>query len=78
MAHSAKVKAQALAAMLTGEGVREVSRRYGIPKSTVSRWRQEEVLPILRGLNIRLPRLATQWFRSGHKKRKPVHDIDPT
>ena len=66
MAHDVRVKAAAIAAMLTGNGVRQTARRYGVPRSTVSRWRQTEVLPRLRGLNIRLSRFH---FRRVARKR---------
>lgn len=39
MAHSEEKKAQAVAALLAGVKVGEVSRRYGIPKATVSRFK---------------------------------------
>jgi len=34
-------KAAVMAALLAGQGVAEVARQYRLPKSTVSRWRQE-------------------------------------
>lgn len=78
MAHNVRVKAQAIAAMLTGSGVRETARQFGLPVSTVSRWRQSDVLPIMR--RMKRPRLDSQWFKRKRdtKKRKPAHDIDPT
>lgn len=36
-AHSDEVRAQAVAALLAGQGVSEVARQYKLPKSTVSR-----------------------------------------
>lgn len=36
-AHSEQVRAEVVAALLAGQGVREVSRQYNIPRSTVSR-----------------------------------------
>lgn len=71
MAHDVRVKAAAIAAMLTGDGVRQTARRYGVPRSTVSRWRQTEVLPRLRGLNIRLRAFTFDGGRAktGHKKK---------
>jgi len=41
MAHPPEVKAQALALLLTGERVMVVSRKVGIPKQTISRWRRD-------------------------------------
>lgn len=76
MAHDVRVKAAAMAAMLTGSGVRETARQFGLPVSTVSRWRQSDVLPILR--RMKRPRLDLQRFRMGRKKGKSAHDIDPT
>lgn len=47
MAHPPRVKAQAMAMLMTGDAVGYVSRTLGVPKQTVSRWRVE----------------ADQWFR---------------
>ncbi len=41
MTHPAHVKARALALLLTGERVMNVSRMTGVPKQTVSRWRRD-------------------------------------
>jgi hypothetical protein len=41
MAHSPEVRAQAMAALMTGQGVREVAKEYSLPKTTVSKWKAE-------------------------------------
>lgn len=39
--HEPEVRAQAMAALLSGQGVTEVAKEYSIPTSTVSRWKKE-------------------------------------
>lgn len=39
--HDPEVRAAAMAALLAGQGVTEVARKYQLPKSTVSRWRRD-------------------------------------
>lgn len=73
MAHELHVKARAVAAMMTGAGVRETARAYKLPVSTVSRWRQTDVLPRMREIGRRYPELAALGLRlrslkMGHKK----------
>ncbi len=41
--HSDEVKAAALAALLQGQSIGQVARDYQLPKSTVSRWKNEGV-----------------------------------
>lgn len=40
-AHSDEVRAQVIAALLAGQGVSDVARRYKVPKATVSRIKNE-------------------------------------
>jgi transposase-like protein len=39
--HSDQTKAQAVAAVKSGEAVNDVARRFDVPKQTVSRWAKE-------------------------------------
>lgn len=39
-AHSEETRAQVIAALLAGQGVREISRQYNVPRSSVSRIKQ--------------------------------------
>ena len=41
MAHSAHVKAQALAMLMTGEGVVYTAKTLNLPKQTISRWKPQ-------------------------------------
>ena len=43
MAYDETVKAQVIAALLTGEGVSEVARKFNMPKTTVFRFKSELV-----------------------------------
>ncbi|HEY3281410.1 MAG TPA: hypothetical protein VGN26_03985 [Armatimonadota bacterium] len=40
--HTPEVKAAVMAALMAGQGICEVAKRYGIDKSTCSRWRAEQ------------------------------------
>jgi len=40
-AHSPEVKAQVMAALLSGQGVNEVARQYNLDTGTVSRWKKQ-------------------------------------
>jgi hypothetical protein len=41
MAHPAHVKAQALAMLMTGEGVVYTAKTLNLPKQTISRWKPQ-------------------------------------
>lgn len=43
MVHSTDVKAQAIAALLTGETAAAVAARLGLPAGTVRKWKAEEI-----------------------------------
>ena len=43
--YSPDQKAAVLAALLAGQSVNSVAREYKLPKSTVSRWKNEPVVP---------------------------------
>jgi len=44
--YSEEIKAQVLAALLTGQSVSSVSREYKIPKATVSSWKSRDPLGV--------------------------------
>lgn len=48
--YSAEERAAVLAALLAGESVSSVARKYRIPKGTVSAWQQRQVEPIRDGV----------------------------
>ncbi len=48
VAHSNETRAQAVAALLAGQGVNQVSRDFGLPKTTVSRMKKDLAAPIAR------------------------------
>jgi hypothetical protein len=41
MAHSPQTQAAVLAALMMGKGIRETAREFGVPRSTVQRWRRQ-------------------------------------
>jgi len=43
MAHSERIKAQALVELMTGESPRHVAQMLGIPLTTVKRWRNVDM-----------------------------------
>jgi transposase-like protein len=49
MAHDVHTKAAVMAALLTGEAPRRVAEMYGVPRTTVLRWRRE--IPALVGMD---------------------------
>lgn len=72
MAHPIKVKAHALAMLLTGDSPRFVARETGVPLTTVKRWRNVDMKALLREIfphgvktGLRLHRLQ----QNGPKKR---------
>ena len=72
MAHDIHVKARACAAMMCGARVREVARDMNLPVSTVSRWRQEEVVPRMREIRKRMQlraNFARPSIQNGTQKR---------
>lgn len=55
MTHPIEVKAVAWAALLAGDKVNHVARRTGVPKQTISRWRQQ-ILQKMRHRYVKLRR----------------------
>lgn len=43
MAISQEIKASVMSALMTGQSINSVAREYNLPKSTVSRWKNEGV-----------------------------------
>ena len=80
--HDPETKAQAMAALLAGQGVSEVAREYKLPESTVSRWkkkareeagRTEDVGALLLAYlteNLRTLRAQAETFRDREWLRK--------
>lgn len=60
-AHSDEVRAQVIAALLAGQGVNDVARRYKVPKATVSRIKNELT--------------PTQLEQVGTEKRERIADL---
>jgi len=58
MAHSPRTKAQALTMLLLGNTVGYVAQQTGVPKQTISRWKQSEVPAMLRQAMASSPHLA--------------------
>lgn len=48
MAHPARIKAEALAMLLTGDSPRYVAKQTGVPLTTVNRWRNKDMKVIMR------------------------------
>lgn len=76
MAHSPRRKAAALAMLILGERPPDVAQALGIPRSTVIRWRDNDLQTYLRPIVAASPALqqaarSLQWLdKMDTKKRK--------